>query len=88
MASVLILTTLPATLKMSRALIDQYCYLLSQRMSDGSDVSVLLLALLPLISSVHVDGGTMCQDAHHSVARPNYESRSQTLRRVVDPIVH
>lgn len=40
MASVLILTTLPPTLKISRALIDQYCYLVSQRMSDGSDCTL------------------------------------------------
>jgi hypothetical protein len=51
LAAVLVLTTMPNTMKLSRALVEQCCYLISQRLSEPSEVCHLLhsLWLCPII---------------------------------------
>lgn len=40
LAAVLVLTVVPATTKLSKALVEQCCYLISQKLEDSNDVTI------------------------------------------------
>jgi hypothetical protein len=87
--SVLVLTILPPSMNMSRALIEQCCYLISQRLAETSDVCTAFHALSRSnCAIVDSDRCSMCQDNYHHIAYSILQPSIEVLCRATDSRAH
>ncbi len=72
LAAVLILTVLPPTVQVGRPVIEHCCFLISQKLVEGSEVGLQFLlehsrVIEPSNHLGLLDGCTLREDSHHGV---------------------